>query len=45
MEMQHAGKTYTLRPATLEDAPTLRLLLNAAYKELADLGLNYTATY
>lgn len=45
MQMQHAGKTYTLRPATLEDVPTLRLLLNAAYKELADLGLNYTATY
>lgn len=27
------------------DVPAIRLLVNAAYKELADMGLNYTATY
>jgi len=45
MRVQHQGQTYTLRSAVKEDAPALRKLLNTAYKELADLGLNYTATY
>jgi predicted N-acetyltransferase YhbS len=45
MEIQHGDHKYHLRTAVPGDAPKLRLLLNAAYKELADLGLNYTATY
>ncbi|MGE5559678.1 MAG: GNAT family N-acetyltransferase [Chloroflexota bacterium] len=35
----------TIRPATDADVPALRLLVNAAYRELADLGMNYTGTY
>jgi ribosomal protein S18 acetylase RimI-like enzyme len=27
------------------DIPAIRLLVNAAYKELGEMGLNYTATY
>jgi predicted N-acetyltransferase YhbS len=34
-----------LRQARDEDVPALRLLVNAAYEELADLGLNFTGTY
>lgn len=34
---------YILRTANLSDISELRLLVNAAYKELADMGLNYTA--
>lgn len=45
MTVQHGDQSYTLRSAIAEDAPALRWLLNAAYKELADMGLNYTATY
>lgn len=45
MEIRHGAHRYHLRSAVPSDAPKLRLLLNAAYKELADLGLNYTATY
>lgn len=45
MQVQHGAHSYHLRSAVPADAPQLRLLLNAAYKELADLGLNYTATY
>lgn len=35
--------TFTF--ATLEDVPQIRRLVNAAYKELSDMGLNYTGTY
>ncbi len=34
-----------IRLANERDIPELRLLINAAYKELADLGLNYTGSY
>jgi predicted N-acetyltransferase YhbS len=33
----------SLRQATQDDIPALRKLVNQAYQELADLGLNYTA--
>jgi len=36
---------YLLRLSEENDIPAIRLLVNAAYKELADMGLNYTATY
>lgn len=36
---------FHLRPVCDADIPAIRLLVNAAYKELADMGLNYTATY
>ncbi len=35
----------TLREAQTTDFPAIRVLVNAAYKELADMGLNYTASY
>ena len=38
-------KLAPLRPALDADVPRIRYLVNAAYKELADRGLNYTATY
>ena len=34
-----------IRLANIDDVPNIRKLVNAAYKELADLGLNYTGTY
>jgi len=34
-----------LKNATLADVPALRKLVNEAYMELADMGLNYTGTY
>lgn len=36
---------YVLRTADNQDVPALRMLVNNSYKELSDLGLNYTATY
>jgi len=36
---------FFIRLATMEDVPALRMLLNAAYKQLADSGLNFTAAY
>lgn len=33
------------RTATTSDVPALRKLLNAAYKRLLDMGLNYNATF
>lgn len=35
----------TLTEAQEHHVPRIRLLVNAAYKELSDMGLNYTATY
>lgn len=35
----------TLRKSKESDVPELRVLINSAYKELSDKGLNYTATY
>jgi ribosomal protein S18 acetylase RimI-like enzyme len=34
-----------IRTAQESDIPQLRRLVNAAYQELADLGLNFTGTY
>lgn len=34
-----------LRKADPSDVANLRILVNAAYQELADLGLNYTGSY
>jgi GNAT superfamily N-acetyltransferase len=36
---------YSLGIANNKDIPEIRKLVNSAYKELADIGLNYTATY
>lgn len=36
---------YSIGLATDQDIPAIRKLVNLAYKELADMGLNYTATY
>ncbi len=43
--IEHKGQKILLRASTDTDIPALRLLVNSAYKELADMGLNYTATY
>lgn len=43
--VDHNGQKIILRAATEVDVPALRILLNSAYKELADMGLNYTASY
>jgi hypothetical protein len=34
-----------MRISKNSDIPSIRLLINSAYKELTDMGLNYTATY
>lgn len=39
------GEEFYLRPVKESDISAIRLLVNSAYKELADMGLNYTATY
>lgn len=36
---------YRICLATEFEVPTIRELVNAAYKQLADMGLNYTGTY
>lgn len=36
---------YQLSEANISMASEIRLLVNSAYQELADMGLNYTATY
>ena len=36
---------FKIMKASAEDIPELTKLVNAAYKELADMGLNYTATF
>jgi ribosomal protein S18 acetylase RimI-like enzyme len=38
-------KNHNFRIANDRDISNIRLLVNSAYKELADMGLNYTATY
>jgi ribosomal protein S18 acetylase RimI-like enzyme len=39
----HNKQHYIFRLATKDDASQIRTLVNQAYKELADMGLNYTA--
>ncbi len=36
---------FKIELAQEHEVPAITKLLNAAYKELADMGLNYTATY
>ena len=43
--IDHNNKLYMFRQATNADVAQVRTLVNEAYKELADMGLNYTATY
>lgn len=43
--INHNNQHYIFRLALEGDVPQIRSLLNAAYKEHADKGLNYTATY
>ena len=43
--MRHLGQKILLRKSIDADIPALRKLVNEAYKELSDQGLNYTATY
>ncbi|MBY0451695.1 MAG: hypothetical protein K2P92_01585, partial [Bdellovibrionaceae bacterium] len=43
--IRHRNQDFLLRLAADTDVPVLRRLVNAAYKELSDRGLNYTATY
>jgi ribosomal protein S18 acetylase RimI-like enzyme len=38
-------RNQIFRRARESDVPNIRLLVNSSYKELADMGLNYTATY
>ncbi|MGE0632294.1 MAG: hypothetical protein AB7O96_07800, partial [Pseudobdellovibrionaceae bacterium] len=38
-------RDQTIRQVVEQDIPQIRTLVNSAYKELADMGLNYTATY
>lgn len=43
--INHNNQSYIFRLASDNDVPQIRDLVNAAYKELSDMGLNYTATY
>ena len=43
--IEHLDKQFILRLVTNDDISALRKLVNEAYKELSDQGLNYTATY
>lgn len=43
--IHHNNKHFMFRQATDADVTQIRTLVNAAYKELGDMGLNYTATY
>lgn len=43
--MDQLEQRLQVRLAGEPDVPALRLLVNAAYRQLADLGLNFTGTY
>ncbi len=43
--IHHNNQHYLFRLATDSDVSQIRDLVNESYKELADMGLNYTATY
>lgn len=45
MSTYFSFKNYQLRLVQESDIPSLRRLVNEAYKELSDLGLNYTGAY
>ncbi len=41
----HRELALLIRPTIDSDIPAIRALVNIAYQELGDVGLNYTATY
>ena len=43
--INHNNQHFMFRLATEKDVSKIRTLVNEAYKELADMGLNYTASY
>lgn len=43
--IQHRSLKLLMRKSIDNDVPGIRVLVNRAYRELADLGLNYTAAY
>jgi ribosomal protein S18 acetylase RimI-like enzyme len=43
--IDHNNQQFKFRLATEKDIPQIRKLVNESYKELADRGLNYTASY
>ncbi|AZZ36616.1 hypothetical protein CIK05_07375 [Bdellovibrio sp. qaytius] len=43
--INHNNQPYMFRLATDKDVSQITILVNEAYKELADMGLNYTASY
>jgi predicted N-acetyltransferase YhbS len=45
MQKTNLLNNVEVRFATESDVPAIRVLVNKSYKELADMGLNYTATY
>ena len=45
IEIPFNSETLILRLAKDSDVSELRSLINSAYKELLEQGLNYTATY
>jgi ribosomal protein S18 acetylase RimI-like enzyme len=42
---EHLNRTFDFYLAQASEAPAITALLNSSYKELADRGWNYTATY
>ena len=44
-KMEKIEPNFQVRLASEADVPALRLLVNAAYRQLADMGLNFTGTY
>ncbi len=45
LNFQHLDNELHIKNCSEADIPSLTKLLNEAYKELADMGLNYTASY
>ena len=45
MSVAESSSMTKIRRATESDVPELRRLVNSAYRELADMGLNYTGSY
>lgn len=43
--IHHNNQHFMFRQANDSDVTQIRTLVNEAYKELGDMGLNYTATY
>lgn len=43
--IRHRDMTLELRQSQDSDVPSIRILVNQAYRELSEMGLNYTAAY